>query len=197
MSLCELGCLLQSSRTLSRDIHQWQLCALLKTAYISSFPITDKFLCPCLMTLEPDIKCLEQWFSTLAASHLELLRIPISRPHPWPVKSASLWGRPGHQGCESSPGDSNMQPRLRIADLKGQSPRESKQKKTSFYTPKKGRLYKWRARLFSRPGLFPRWKTLLWATRPHHHALMKFPPGLFHNAVNRSSVQGLLIAQQL
>lgn len=139
MSLCELGCLLQSSRTLSRDIHQWQLCALLKTAYISSFPITDKFLCPCLMTLEPDIKCLEQWFSTLAASHLELLRIPISRPHPWPVKSASLWGRPGHQGCESSPGDSNMQPRLRIADLKGQSPRESKQKKTSFYTPKKGR----------------------------------------------------------
>lgn len=48
----------------------------------AGLPVTDTFLCPWLVTLEPQTKHREPRFSAWAASTWELPGIPVSGPRP-------------------------------------------------------------------------------------------------------------------
>lgn len=126
MSLHELGYLFRSSRTLTRGINVPCSRQPTSTHTLHGSPLRVSF-CVLAQLCWNLILSLEKWFSTLAASHFwELLRIPMSRPNSSPVKSVPLGVGAGHPGLETSSGTSNLQPRPRAADLKGNSRGENK-----------------------------------------------------------------------
>lgn len=123
---CELGHSRQGSRTPSRDIRDKCIPRSRQPTSIRSDPAwqADKLLCPGIIALNLPLKSRAR-VSTLAASHLELLRIPKSEHTPDSGSWQACWWV-WAPGFRNSLGDFNAQPRLRTADLI--SPRKNKEK---------------------------------------------------------------------